>query len=84
MEDTRGNKIRKLMTFNLYREGVFQIYCGHWFWAVEKKVGYMIDNMLFSYEQNKLIEGRMSSSMISGSKLYNTVFDVTEILMSIK
>ena len=38
-----GNKIRKLMTINLYRESDFQIYCGHWFWAVEKKVGYMME-----------------------------------------
>ena len=31
-----GDKIRKLMTTNLYTEDVFQILCGHWFWAVEK------------------------------------------------
>ena len=37
--------------------------------------------MLFSYEQNKLKEGRMSSSMISVSRLWNTV---TEILVSVK
>ena len=43
MEDICVNKIRKLMTINLYREGVFRIYCGHWFWTVEKKVGYMME-----------------------------------------
>ena len=36
------------------------------------------------YEQNKLSEAGVGSSMISGSRLQNKVFDVTEILVSVK
>ena len=70
MEDICENKIRKLMTINLYKEGIFQTYCGHWFWAVEKKVGYMMGRQYpLLYEQNKLKEAGMGSNMISGSRL---------------
>ena len=66
MEDMRENEIRKLMMINLHREYVLQICCGHWFWAVEKKLGARWkDNISFSHEQNKFKEGRMGSSMIS-------------------
>ena len=50
MENICGNKIRKLMTTNLYRDSVFQIYCVHWFWAVYKKAG--------SFRTNKINQGR--------------------------
>ena len=70
MEDICENKIRKLMTINLYREAVFRIYYGHWFWAVEKTVGYMMERQYAPpYEQNKLKEAGMGSSMVSGSRL---------------
>ena len=47
MKDICANKIRKLMIINLYRKAAFQIYCGHWFWAVEKKVGMIEEHALF-------------------------------------
>ena len=53
MENICGNKIRKLMTTNLYRDSVFQIYCVHWFWAVYKKAGYMMERQYVLFARIK-------------------------------
>ena len=51
MEDICANKTRKLTTMS--REAIFQIFCGHWFWAVEKKSWMYDQRTICSFHMSK-------------------------------
>lgn len=42
MEDLCGIKLETRVRSAPIGEGVFQIYCDNWFWAIEKEIGCMI------------------------------------------